>query len=165
MEEALGYQSLIEEYGLTQEEAAARVGKSRPAVANALRLLNLPESVLELLRSGSISAAVRTDFRVARLKTIQAQIVFIFHCVHLLYSELQIQILFGRVWERMVPRFLFGCHGYFASRQAEQTGSRLFGGKKRVNGLRRDFVAGHKPCAARRIKTGCAGSDASACTA
>ena len=42
MEEAEGYQRLMKEYGLTQEEAAARVGKSRPAVANALRLLLLP---------------------------------------------------------------------------------------------------------------------------
>lgn len=56
VEEALGYQSLMGDYGLTQEETAARVGKSRPAVANALRLLGLPGSVLELLRSGKLSA-------------------------------------------------------------------------------------------------------------
>ena len=56
VEEALGYQSLINEFGLTQEEAAARVGKSRPAVANALRLLSLDEKVLEMLREGSLTA-------------------------------------------------------------------------------------------------------------
>ena len=56
VEEALGYQSLINEFGLTQEEAAARVGKSRPAVANALRLLSLDERVLEMLRTGAITA-------------------------------------------------------------------------------------------------------------
>jgi len=56
VEEAMGFQSLMDEYGLTQEEAAGRVGKSRPAVANALRLLNLPESVLEMLRSGALTA-------------------------------------------------------------------------------------------------------------
>ena len=56
VEEALGYQSLIEEYGLTQEDAAKRVGKSRPAVANALRLLALSTEVLEMLRSGSLTA-------------------------------------------------------------------------------------------------------------
>ena len=56
VEEALGYQSLIEEYGLTQEEAANRVGKSRPAVANALRLLGLCPEVMEKLRSGELSA-------------------------------------------------------------------------------------------------------------
>ena len=56
VEEALGYQTLINEYGLTQEEAAKQVGKSRPAVANALRLLGLCGEVLELLRSGQITA-------------------------------------------------------------------------------------------------------------
>ena len=56
VEEALGYKSLMEDYGLTQEEAATRVGKSRPAVANALRLLGLNPEVLELVRSGSLTA-------------------------------------------------------------------------------------------------------------
>lgn len=56
VEEALGYQSLIEEYGLTQEEAASRVGKSRPAVANTLRLLSLCPGVLEKLKSGALTA-------------------------------------------------------------------------------------------------------------
>lgn len=56
VEEALGYQSLIEEYGLTQEEAASRVGKSRPAVANSLRLLGLYPPVLEKLKSGELTA-------------------------------------------------------------------------------------------------------------
>ena len=56
VEEALGYQSLMEEYGLTQEDAAKRVGKSRPAVANALRLLGLCPDVLELLRRGDLTA-------------------------------------------------------------------------------------------------------------
>lgn len=56
VEEALGYQSLIQEFGLTQEETASRVGKSRPAVANALRLLGLDEKVLEMLRSGVLTA-------------------------------------------------------------------------------------------------------------
>lgn len=56
MEEAMGYQSLMDDYGLTQEEAAARVGKSRPAVANALRLLNLCPEVMEKVRSGELTA-------------------------------------------------------------------------------------------------------------
>ena len=56
MEEALGYRSLMEDYGLTQEETASRVGKSRPAVANALRLLQLPEPVMEMLRGGKLTA-------------------------------------------------------------------------------------------------------------
>lgn len=56
VEEALGYQSLISDYGLTQEEAASRVGKSRPAVTNALRLLQLTPEILEMVRKGSLSA-------------------------------------------------------------------------------------------------------------
>lgn len=55
VEEALGYDSLMKDYGLTQEEAARRVGKSRPAVANALRLLNLEEELLELVRASKLS--------------------------------------------------------------------------------------------------------------
>ena len=56
MEEAEGYRRLIQELGLTQEQAAQRVGVSRPAVANALRLLNLPVSVSALLREKKLSA-------------------------------------------------------------------------------------------------------------
>ena len=56
VEEALGYQSLMEDYGLTQDEAAKRVGKSRPAVANSLRLLALCPEVLEKLRKGELTA-------------------------------------------------------------------------------------------------------------
>lgn len=56
VEEALGYQSLIEDYGLTQEEASRQVGKSRPVITNALRLLSLCPEVLELVRSGALSA-------------------------------------------------------------------------------------------------------------
>jgi len=56
VEEAMGYQALIEEYGLTQEEAAERVGKSRPAVANTLRLLSLSPEVLEKLKQGLLTA-------------------------------------------------------------------------------------------------------------
>ena len=56
IEEAKGYQLLIEEYGFTQEEAAKSVGKSRPAVANSLRLLNLSPEVMHLVETGELSA-------------------------------------------------------------------------------------------------------------
>jgi len=55
VEEALGYKQLLDEFNLTQEKIAQRVGKSRPAVANALRLLALPEHVLHLLSKGLLS--------------------------------------------------------------------------------------------------------------
>lgn len=56
VEEALGYRSLIDSYGLTQDEVAKRMGKSRSAVTNALRLLSLNDAEIEALRRGTISA-------------------------------------------------------------------------------------------------------------
>ena len=56
VEEAMGYHALMADYGLTQEETAERVGKSRPAVANALRLLSLDPEVLLMVRKGNLSA-------------------------------------------------------------------------------------------------------------
>ena len=53
VEEALGYHQLMEQFGMTQEQVAKKVSKSRPAVANAVRLLGLPEEVLAFLRAGS----------------------------------------------------------------------------------------------------------------
>ena len=55
MEEAEGYHTLMEQYGLTQEETSQRVGKSRSAVANALRLLNLCKAVRELVEEGKLT--------------------------------------------------------------------------------------------------------------
>lgn len=56
IEEALGYQELMDAYGFTQEQVAKRVGKSRSAVANALRLISLPEEIRPMLEDGSLSA-------------------------------------------------------------------------------------------------------------
>jgi len=55
-EEARGYQTLMEEYGLTQEQVAQQMGKSRPAITNTLRLLALPEEVMTLVEEGTLSA-------------------------------------------------------------------------------------------------------------
>ena len=71
VEEAMGYQTLMTEYGLTQEEAAQRVGKSRPAVANMLRLLALSAEVLDMVREGKLSAGHARA--VASLKTEKLQ--------------------------------------------------------------------------------------------
>ncbi|MBQ7543033.1 MAG: ParB/RepB/Spo0J family partition protein [Clostridia bacterium] len=56
VEEAFGFRKLMDDFALTQEEAAEKVGKSRPAVANALRLLKLPAEILNLVRDGKVSA-------------------------------------------------------------------------------------------------------------
>ena len=55
VEEAEGYRHLMSEYGMTQEQVAGRVGKSRPSVANAVRLLELPDSVLGMLTAGDLT--------------------------------------------------------------------------------------------------------------
>lgn len=55
IEEASGYRTLMDEYGLTQEETAQRVGKSRPAVTNAMRLLSLPPALQTMLAEGTLS--------------------------------------------------------------------------------------------------------------
>lgn len=83
MEEAEGYQTLIESFGLSQEEAAKRVGKSRPAVTNALRLLNLPEGIQKLVSEGKLSAGhgrtllsltIHTDINAVAKKVIDEQL-------------------------------------------------------------------------------------------
>lgn len=56
LEEAKGYRTLIESQGMTQEEVSQAVGKSRPSVTNAMRLLNLPEEIQKMLENGEISA-------------------------------------------------------------------------------------------------------------
>ena len=56
IEEAMGFRALQEDYGLTQEELSERIGKSRSAIANAMRLLDLPEEILSLLAEGKLSA-------------------------------------------------------------------------------------------------------------
>ncbi len=55
IEEAAGYKALMDDFGFTQDEVAAKVGRSRSAVANAVRLLGLPDSILELIKTGKIS--------------------------------------------------------------------------------------------------------------
>ncbi len=56
IEEALGYKQLMDEYGFSQDQVSKTVGKSRPAIANALRLLNLPDEILYLVNTGKISS-------------------------------------------------------------------------------------------------------------
>ena len=79
LEEALGYKALMDEHGFSQEEVAQSVGKSRPAVANALRLLKLPESIAEYLKNGRISAgharALLTLENEEQMKTVAEEIV------------------------------------------------------------------------------------------
>lgn len=56
IEEAKGYRSLMDDYGLTQEQVSEAIGKSRPTIANSLRLLNLPDEVAKMLEAGKLSS-------------------------------------------------------------------------------------------------------------
>lgn len=79
IEEAEGYRSLMDTYSLTQDEVAERVNKSRPAVANAVRLLNLPKAVRERVKNGSISGgharALLAFENEARMEAVAGEIV------------------------------------------------------------------------------------------
>ncbi len=78
MEEAEGYHRLVEEFGLTQDQVAQRVGKERPTVANALRLLGLPDDVKSLVAAGQLSAgharALLGVPRLPEMKELAAQV-------------------------------------------------------------------------------------------
>ena len=102
VEEALGYQSLIEEYGLTQEEAAGRVGKSRPAVANALRLLGLCPEVLDRLRCNELTAGHARA--ILTLKTDKKQIQAAQKICALGLSVRQAELLCKNMNKEIVPK-------------------------------------------------------------
>ena len=75
VEEAQGYRTLIDTYGLTQEQVAESVGKSRSAVTNALRLLNLDDAALEALKNGEITAGHARAILAAETKELAAEML------------------------------------------------------------------------------------------
>lgn len=86
LEEALGYEVLINEHGFTQEEVAETVGKSRPAVANALRLLKLPETIAEFLKEDKISAG-----HARALLTLPTEEIMLQVCEQIIKSNLSVR--------------------------------------------------------------------------
>ena len=101
VEEALGYKSLMEDYGLTQDDAAKRVGKSRPAVANALRLLNLNPEVLSKVRAGELSAGHARAVLV--LKTDKKQLAAAQKIIALGLSVRQAELLCKNMAKEVIP--------------------------------------------------------------
>ena len=132
VEEALGYRTLMEEYGLTQEETAQRVGKSRPAVANALRLLGLCAPVLDMVRQGKLSAGHARAL--LTLKTDKAQFDTATKIVNLGLSVRQAELLCKNLTREPAPKQeTFFAVDYVA--ECEKTLSRHLGrGVKIVNG-------------------------------
>ena len=101
VEEALGYRTLMEEFGMTQEEAAQRVGRSRPAVANSLRLLGLCPEVLEQVRKGALSAGHARA--ILTLKSVKKQQEAAQKVVALGLSVRQTELLCGNMCREAKP--------------------------------------------------------------
>lgn len=135
VEEALGYRTLMDEYGLTQEDTAKQVGKSRPAIANALRLLNLGPEVLEMLRTGSLSAGHARA--VLSLKTDRQQLQAAQKIVNLGLSVRQAELLCKNMTKEPAPKQeTFFAVDYVA--ECEKSLSKHLGrGVKIVNGKRK----------------------------
>ena len=135
VEEALGYKSLMEDYGLTQEEAASRVGKSRPAVANALRLLSLNPEVLELVRSGKLTAGHARA--IASLKSEKKQLDAAKKVIALSLSVRQTETLCKNMEKEPAPKKQEVFAVDYVAECEKSLSKRLGRGVKIVNGKRK----------------------------
>ena len=135
VEEAMGYRTLMDEYGLTQEDTANRVGKSRPAVANALRLLSLAPEVLEMVQKGNLSAGHARA--VLSLKTDRLQLQAAQKIANLGLSVRQAELLCKNMAKEPTPKQeTFFAVDYVA--ECEKALSKQLGrGVKIVNGKRK----------------------------
>ena len=135
LEEALGYQTLMNEYGLTQEEAAGRVGKSRPAVANALRLLGLCPEVQERVRKGELSAGHARA--ILQLKSEKKQQEAAQKIVALGLSVRQAELLCKNMSKDPVPQKKEVCAVDYVAECEKSLSKHLGRGVKIVNGKRK----------------------------
>ena len=135
VEEALGYKTLMEDYGLTQEEAAARVGKSRPAVTNALRLLGLNPEVLELVRTGSLTAGHARA--IAGLKSEKKQLEAAKKVIALSLSVRQTETLCKNMEKEPAPKKEEVFAGDYVAECEKSLSKHLGRGVKIVNGKRK----------------------------
>ena len=135
VEEALGYQTLIQEYGLTQEDAAKQVGKSRPAVANALRLLGLCPQVLEKLRAGELTAGHARA--ILTLKTEKKQLEAAQKIIALALSVRQAETLCKNMDKEPVPKKEMTFAVDYVAECEKSLSKHLGRGVKIVNGKRK----------------------------
>ena len=135
VEEALGYQTLMHDYGMTQEETAKSVGKSRPAVANALRLLTLCPEVLEMLRSGKLTAGHARA--VLTLNTAKKQISAAQKIAALGLSVRQAELLCKNMTKEPVEEPVAPLQVDYVAECEKQLSKHLGRGVKIVNGKRK----------------------------
>ena len=135
VEEAMGYRTLMEVHGLTQDEAAKRVGKSRPAVANALRLLGLCPEVLEKLREGKLTAGhARAILQIkSEKKQMEAAQKIIALDLSVRQAELLCKNMTKEVPEKKEPAFAVD----YVAECEKQLSKHLGRGVKIVNGKRK----------------------------
>ena len=135
VEEALGYQSLMSDFGLTQEETAQRVAKSRPAVANALRLLTLSDTILEKVREGSLSAGHARAL--LSVKSEKKQLEAMQKIVALGLSVRQAELLCKNMVKEPAPEKTVTLAVNYISECEKQLSKHLGRGVKIVNGKRK----------------------------
>ncbi len=116
MEEAGGYDALIRTYGLTQEEAAKRLGKSRVAIANTLRLLSLPAAAQSMVRNKTVSAGHARALLALKDEAL----------IHRILGEIVEKNLSVRETEGLVKRLLEGKTGANAKSPVDKTVSRSY---------------------------------------
>ena len=135
VEEAQGYQTLIQEYGLTQEDTAKQVGKSRPAIANALRLLSLCPEVMEKLRNEEITAGHARA--ILQLKTEKQQQEACQKIIQLSLSVRQAETLCKNMLKEKAPEKQEVFAVNYVAECEKQLSKHLGRGVKIVNGKRK----------------------------
>ena len=135
VEEALGYRCLMEDFGLTQEEAAQKVGRSRPAVANSLRLLGLCPEVLERLRHGDITAGHARA--ILTIKSPKKQIEAAQKIAALGLSVRQAELLCGNMTREPLPEKRVTLAVDYVAECEKSLAKQLGRGVKIVNGKRK----------------------------
>ena len=135
VEEALGYQSLMADFGLTQEETSQRVGKSRPAVANALRLLSLSDGILEKIREGILSAGHARAL--LSIKSEKKQLEAMQKIIALGLSVRQAELLCKNMTKEPAPEKPVTLAVNYVSECEKQLSKHLGRGVKIVNGKRK----------------------------
>lgn len=135
MEEAGGYHRLMQEFGMTQEETAQRVGKSRSAVANALRLLALPEPIAGQVRAGDLSAGHARA--ILSLKSEKKQLQAAQKILALGLSVRQAELLCKNMEREPEPKKEAPLHVDYVAECEKSLSKRLGRGVKIVNGKRK----------------------------
>ena len=135
VEEALGYKTLMEDFGLTQEEAAQKVGRSRPAVAKSLRLLGLCPEVLERLRQGDITAGHARA--ILTIKSAKKQIEAAQKIAALGLSVRQAELLCGNMTREPLPEKPITLAIDYVAECEKSLSKQLGRGVKIVNGKRK----------------------------